>query len=75
MYSRQASAPLPEQLSEGHDSWTILGFIAGNNINYVKVMSFFFAGTNLSVRKDDGAWDTETDRLMLVDRKDFNRLG
>jgi hypothetical protein len=56
MYSRQASAPLPEQLSEGHDSWTILG-------------------TNLSVRKDDGAWDTETDRLMLVDRKDFNRLG
>jgi hypothetical protein len=33
-------------------------------------------GTNLSV-KLEGAnnWDTETGRLVLMDRKDFNKLG
>jgi hypothetical protein len=32
-------------------------------------------GTNLSVKKDSGEWDTEANRLLLMDRKDFNRLG
>lgn len=32
-------------------------------------------GTNLSVKRPDGAWDTETNRLLLMDRKDFNTLG
>jgi hypothetical protein len=31
-------------------------------------------GTNLSV-KVDGDWGSETDRLMLMDRRDFNQLG
>lgn len=31
-------------------------------------------GTNLSV-KEDGKWSTETNRLLLMDRKDFNQLG
>lgn len=31
-------------------------------------------GTNLSV-KEDGGWSSETDRLMLMDRKGFNRTG
>lgn len=31
-------------------------------------------GTNLSV-KTDGEWTTESQRLMLMDRKDFNLLG
>lgn len=31
-------------------------------------------GTNLSVRLDAG-WDTETERLLLMDRRDFNTLG
>lgn len=32
-------------------------------------------GTNLSVKNEDGSWSTETNRLMLMDRKDFNKLG
>ena len=32
-------------------------------------------GTNLSVKLDDLTWDTEAQRLLLMDRKDFNTLG
>jgi hypothetical protein len=32
-------------------------------------------GTNLSYKKDDGSWGTETERLLLMDGRDFNRLG
>jgi len=31
-------------------------------------------GTNLSA-KSDGGWSTDTERLMLMDRRDFNLLG
>ena len=37
--------------------------------------SWEMLGTNLSVRAADGRWDTETERLLLVDQRDFNRLG
>ncbi|MCB9760667.1 MAG: hypothetical protein H6739_12565 [Alphaproteobacteria bacterium] len=32
-------------------------------------------GTNLSVQTADGGWDTETERLLLMDSRDFNKLG
>jgi hypothetical protein len=32
-------------------------------------------GTNLSNKREDGGWDSDTDRLMLMDRRDFNMLG
>lgn len=32
-------------------------------------------GTNLSVKKGENEWDSDTNRLMLMDRKDFNSLG
>lgn len=32
-------------------------------------------GTNLSVKVGKNQWDSETSRLMLMDRKDFNTLG
>ncbi|MBL7663774.1 MAG: hypothetical protein JNM93_01480 [Bacteriovoracaceae bacterium] len=32
-------------------------------------------GTNLSVKTGEGAWDSDTSRLLLMDRKDFNTLG
>lgn len=32
-------------------------------------------GTNLSVLNEDGSFSSETSRLMLMDRKDFNKLG
>lgn len=37
--------------------------------------SWAILGTNLSVLKEDGTWDTETARLLLMDRRDFNQLG
>lgn len=40
------------------------------------VSSWLMLGTNLSVKlDDDGGWDSETNRLLLMDRKDFNQLG
>lgn len=32
-------------------------------------------GTNLSVKIDTNEWNSDTSRLMLMDRKDFNMLG
>ncbi len=31
--------------------------------------------TNLSIKKPDGSWGSDESRLLLMDRKDFNRLG
>ncbi|MCA9669070.1 MAG: hypothetical protein KC503_25920 [Myxococcales bacterium] len=39
------------------------------------VSSWEMLGTNLSVKTADGSWDTETQRLLLMDRRDFNSLG
>ena len=32
-------------------------------------------GTNLSIKVGENKWDSDTNRLMLMDRKDFNMLG
>lgn len=32
-------------------------------------------GTNLSYKEGDGGWSTETNRLLLMDSRDFNKLG
>tara|TARA_Y100000780_G_scaffold232018_1_gene260329 strand:+ start:32076 stop:33506 length:1431 start_codon:yes stop_codon:yes gene_type:complete len=37
--------------------------------------SWSVLGTNLSVKVDENQWDSDTSRLMLMDRKDFNALG
>ena len=37
--------------------------------------SWQMLGTNLSIKKADGSWTTDTSRLLLMDCKDFNRLG
>ena len=37
--------------------------------------SWEMLGTNLSVRRPDGSWDTEHERLLLMGARDFNRLG
>jgi hypothetical protein len=37
--------------------------------------SWDMLGTNLSIRKPDGSWDSDTNRLVLMDRRDFNKLG
>jgi len=37
--------------------------------------SWSMLGTNLSIKNDDGTWDSDTNRLVLMDRRDFNKLG
>eukprot|EP00467_Chlorarachnion_reptans_P005254 CAMPEP_0114515064 /NCGR_PEP_ID=MMETSP0109-20121206/16511_1 /TAXON_ID=29199 /ORGANISM="Chlorarachnion reptans, Strain CCCM449" /LENGTH=506 /DNA_ID=CAMNT_0001695193 /DNA_START=8 /DNA_END=1528 /DNA_ORIENTATION=- len=32
-------------------------------------------GTNLSIKLGDNKWDTDTQRLVLMDSRDFNKLG
>ena len=32
-------------------------------------------GTNLSIKEDNNSWKTDTSRLIIMDRKDFNKLG
>ena len=56
VYSRRANTALADEITEGHDSWDMLG-------------------TNLSHRDASGEWTTDTNRLILMDRRDFNHLG
>ena len=37
--------------------------------------SWDMLGTNLSVKRASGSWDSQTERLLLMDSRDFNRLG
>ncbi|MCB9265325.1 MAG: hypothetical protein H6558_09895 [Lewinellaceae bacterium] len=37
--------------------------------------SWDMLGTNLSIKEGDNNWGSDTTRLMLMDRRDFNKLG
>ncbi len=37
--------------------------------------SWEMLGTNLSIKEGDNSWGSDTNRLMLMDRRDFNKLG
>lgn len=37
--------------------------------------SWGMLGTNLSFKNPDGSWNSDTSRLILMDRRDFNKLG
>lgn len=37
--------------------------------------SWEMLGTNLSYKNPDGTWNSDTNRLVLMDRRDFNKLG
>ena len=37
--------------------------------------SWDMLGTNLSIKLDDGKWESDTSRLLLMDKKDFNTVG
>lgn len=37
--------------------------------------SWDMLGTNLSYKDEEGNWQTQTERLMLMDNRDFNKLG
>ncbi|MCA9693024.1 MAG: hypothetical protein KC636_25735, partial [Myxococcales bacterium] len=40
-----------------------------------EVSSWDMLGTNLSIKNEDGSWGSDTNRLLLMDRRDFNKLG
>mmetsp|Transcript_52510 Transcript_52510/g.132081 ORF Transcript_52510/g.132081 Transcript_52510/m.132081 type:complete len:512 (+) Transcript_52510:95-1630(+) len=40
-----------------------------------KFSSWDMLGTNLSIKKSDGTWDSDTNRLLIMDRKEFSRMG
>ena len=37
--------------------------------------SWDMLGTNLSIKKGENLWGSDTNRLILMDRRDFNKLG
>lgn len=37
--------------------------------------SWEMLGTNLSIKLEEGGWSSDTNRLLLMDTKDFNQLG
>ena len=37
--------------------------------------SWDMLGTNLSLKSPDGSWSSDTSRLLLMDRRDFNQVG
>ena len=37
--------------------------------------SWAMLGTNLSVKEEDGTFSSDSSRLMMMDRRDFNKLG
>eukprot|EP00271_Cylindrocystis_brebissonii_P005009 TRINITY_DN16964_c0_g1_i1.p1 TRINITY_DN16964_c0_g1~~TRINITY_DN16964_c0_g1_i1.p1 ORF type:complete len:616 (-),score=83.05 TRINITY_DN16964_c0_g1_i1:1243-3090(-) len=39
------------------------------------VSSWDMLGTNLTFKNEDGTWGTDTDRLLLMDSRDFNKIG
>lgn len=39
------------------------------------VDSWSMLGTNLSIKEGTNQWSSDTNRLMLMDRRDFNKLG
>lgn len=41
----------------------------------INTSSWEVLGTNLSVKTGENQWESDTSRLMLMDRKDFNSLG
>lgn len=45
-----------------------------NNIE-TGIDSWQMLGTNLSFKNEDGSWGSDTNRLILMDRRDFNKLG
>jgi len=46
-------------------------------VDYIKegAESWSMLGTNLSIKNEDGSWGSDTTRLVLMDRRDFNKLG
>ena len=61
IYARRARKPL-------------LGELKSSDQNGSQA-SWNMLGTNLSMKDESGRWTTDANRLLLMDRKDFNQLS
>jgi hypothetical protein len=61
IYARRARKPLVGELNESDENGTHV--------------SWNMLGTNLSMKDESGRWTTDANRLLLMDRKDFNQLS
>jgi hypothetical protein len=63
------------------NSWRPLALYARRAKNFLengppqKGKSWDVLGTNLSIKKGDDQWDTDTNRLIIMDQKNFHKLG
>jgi hypothetical protein len=74
IYGRKARLPLAGDLKP--DGMKInIHSLEGTNKKKSLANTWDMLGTNLSVKLPDGGWTTDTSRLILMDRKDFNQLG
>ena len=68
MNCRRARKPLSKSLAQLNDG--VNGAQADNCFS-----SWDMLGTNLSIKIDKNIWDTESERLLIMDNTDFNTLG
>lgn len=52
-----------------------IGYPTGAVSYGANATSWSMLGTNLSRKRADGGWDSDVDRLLLMDARDFNQLG
>jgi hypothetical protein len=74
-------ADLRVMISGGPDGWRPAAIYGRRsrvplvaNLDH-EVASWDMLGTNLSEKNVDGTWGSDTNRLLLMDRRDFNQLG
>jgi hypothetical protein len=79
IYGRKARLPLTTKLAPDgeytNDKRQCGLFFADFLLPLAIANTWDMLGTNLSVKLPDGGWTTDTGRLILMDRKDFNQLG
>jgi hypothetical protein len=79
IYGRKARLPLTTKLAPDgeytNDKRQCVLFFADFLLPLATANTWDMLGTNLSVKLPDGGWTTDTGRLILMDRKDFNQLG
>jgi hypothetical protein len=68
MNCRRARKPLSKSLAQLNDG--VNGAVSDNCFS-----SWDMLGTNLSIKIDKNIWDTESERLLVMDNTDFNVLG
>lgn len=75
IYGRKARRPLTAKLGpHGKFDWHDC-FVHAHQTMYFSDDTWEMLGTNLSIKLPNGDWTTDTSRLILMDRRDFNQLG